>query len=85
MVKRLDIVGFSLRFAFFYFFRLYFVFFSCFFVFFHTWEQMDWLSKREIEATDTSGKYTWHHQPSAKVSRYVFGGREYCNLNCYRW
>ncbi|CAM9105783.1 unnamed protein product [Ectocarpus sp. 13 AM-2016] len=31
-------------------------------------EQMDWLSKRDTEATEASGRYTWHQQPAAKAS-----------------
>ena len=30
--------------------------------------QMDWLSKRNTEATEAAGRYTWHQQPTAKVS-----------------
>lgn len=30
--------------------------------------QMDWLSKRQTEATEATGRYTWHQQPTAKAS-----------------
>ncbi|CAM9234114.1 unnamed protein product, partial [Hapterophycus canaliculatus] len=31
-------------------------------------EQMDWLSKRRTGATEATGRYTWHQQPTAKAS-----------------
>ncbi|CAN0286412.1 unnamed protein product [Pylaiella littoralis] len=37
-------------------------------------EQMDWLSKRDTEATDAAGRYTWHQQPTAKVLA-LFAGK----------